>query len=115
MIIKGLIFAIIIFLVGIGVILANGMVLKQSNTPINRGTLYVGGGGSGNYSKIQDAIDNASSGDTVFVYNDSSPYYENVVVYKLINLIGEDKETTIIDGGGSGNTIELSSNNSVIK
>jgi len=25
---------------------------------------YVGGSGAGNYTKIQDAIDNASSGDT---------------------------------------------------
>ena len=34
-------------------------------------TLYVGGNGSGNYTKIQDAIDNASDGDTVFVFDDS--------------------------------------------
>ncbi|MBP1662308.1 MAG: hypothetical protein H6P94_557, partial [Thermoplasmatales archaeon] len=29
--------------------------------------LYVGGSGPGNYTKIQDAIDNASDGDTIFV------------------------------------------------
>jgi len=28
--------------------------------------LYVGGSGEGNYSSIQDAIDNASDGDTIF-------------------------------------------------
>jgi parallel beta-helix repeat protein len=60
--------------------------------------LYVGGTGPGNYTHIQDAIDNASDGDTVFVYNDSSPYYENLVVDKSINLMGEDRDTTIIDG-----------------
>lgn len=27
-------------------------------------------------------------------------YYEHVVVNKIINLIGENKSTTIIDGGG---------------
>jgi parallel beta-helix repeat protein len=71
---------------------------EQSST-ISRGeTLYVGGNGDGNYSSIQDAIDNASDEDTVFVYDDSSPYYENVVVHKSINLIGEDRNTTIIDG-----------------
>jgi parallel beta-helix repeat protein len=61
-------------------------------------TLYVGGGGPGNYSKIQWAIDNASDGDTVFVY--SGTYYENIIVDKTINLNGENRDTTIIDGSG---------------
>jgi len=59
-------------------------------------TLYVGGSGIGNYTTIQSAIDNASDGDTVFVY--SGTYYENVIVYKSICLIGEKKNSTIIDG-----------------
>ncbi len=60
--------------------------------------LYVGGSGSNNYSKIQDAIDDASDGDMVFVFDDSSPYYENISINKSINLKGEDKNTTIIEG-----------------
>jgi len=60
--------------------------------------LYVGGIGPGNHTSIQDAIDNASDGDTVFVYDDSSPYYENVIINKSIDLIGEDRNTTIVDG-----------------
>ena len=73
--------------------------LNKSSIPTsNNNTLYVGGNGPVNYSKIQDAIDNASDGDTVFVFDDSSPYYENVVVNKRINLIGEDRNTTIISG-----------------
>ncbi len=111
----GLIFTIILLFVGIGVVLASGMVIKLNNAPISRGILYVGGSGSGNYSLIQDAIDNASNGDTVFVYNYSSPYIENIVVDKSIDLIGEDRESTVIDGGESGNTIEITSNNSVIR
>jgi len=67
-------------------------------TPLDGNTLYVGGDGPGNYTTIQEAIDNASNGDMVYVYDDSSPYYENVVVDKSINLIGENRETTIIDG-----------------
>jgi parallel beta-helix repeat protein len=63
-------------------------------------TLYVGGTGGGNYSKIQWAIENATDGDTVFVYNGT--YYENLIVNKSINLTGESRDTTIIDGGGSG-------------
>jgi len=73
------------------------------------GILYVGGSGPGNYSKIQDAIDNASDGGTVFVFDDSSPYYENIIINKnAINLIGENKDTTIIDANGIGNVVTIS-------
>jgi len=58
---------------------------------------YVGGSGPGNYTRIQDAIDNASDGDTVFVYDDLSPYYHPIVIKKSIYLLGENKDTTIID------------------
>ena len=62
-------------------------------------TLYVGGNGPDNYSKIQDAIDDANPGDTVFVY--SGTYNEQVTIEEdSINLIGEDRETTIVDGEG---------------
>jgi parallel beta-helix repeat protein len=70
--------------------------------------LYVGGTGEGNYTKIQDAIDNASDRDTVFVYN--GIYYENLDVCKSINLIGEDKYNTIIDAAGNGDVILVSTN-----
>ena len=72
-------------------------------------TLYVGGTGEGNYTTIQDAIKNASDGDTVFVYDDSSPYYENVIINKSINLIGEDRNTTIIDGSFIDYSIKIKS------
>jgi parallel beta-helix repeat protein len=76
--------------------------IDKSSLPISRGNwLYVGGNGLGNYSKIQDAIDNATDGDTVFVYDDSSPYNENLNFYKSITIQGENMTTTIIDGGGS--------------
>ena len=64
-------------------------------TPLGK-TLYVGGDGPGNYSRIQDAIDNATDGDTVFVYGGS--YYENIVVDKEgLLLQGENKFNTVID------------------
>jgi parallel beta-helix repeat protein len=62
-------------------------------------TLYVGGSNPGNYSKIQDAIDNASDGDTVFVYDDSAPYSGNIAINVSIHLIGENRNTTSIEGG----------------
>ncbi|MBE3139860.1 MAG: right-handed parallel beta-helix repeat-containing protein, partial [Thermoplasmata archaeon] len=74
---------------------------KPSQTTSRGNWLYVGGSGPGNYTKIQDAIDNASDGDTVFVYDDSAPYYEEVWIRKSISLIGENKNTTnIIWRGG---------------
>jgi parallel beta-helix repeat protein len=86
--------------------------IKESSTPIfNGNTLYVGGIGPDNYTRIQDAIDNAVDGDTVFVYDDSSPYLENILVNKSIKLIGENKDTTIIDGRNHENTILIVSDN----
>jgi len=61
-------------------------------------TLYVGGSGPGNYSKIQDAIDEANVCDVVFVYDEASPYYENLIINRTMRLLGENKKTTIIDG-----------------
>jgi len=80
---------------------------KSSILIFNNNTLYVGGSGEGNYTNIMDAIDDATDGDTVFVYDDSSPYYENVVVNKSINLIGEKGKTTVIDGGGYGIVVNI--------
>jgi len=49
---------------------------------------------------IQNTINAAQSGDTIFVH--AGTYYENVVVNKTISLIGENRITTIIDGNLTG-------------
>jgi parallel beta-helix repeat protein len=85
-----------------------GYKVKTSIFCNNGNILYVGGNGSGNYSKIQDAINDAVDGDTVFVYDDSSPYHENLEVDKSIYIVGKNKITTIIDGYGSGDVIYIS-------
>jgi parallel beta-helix repeat protein len=85
--------------------------VKKSTILISDGnTLYVGGSGPGNYTKIQDAIDNSTDNNTVFVFDESSPYFENVVVDKSINLFGENKNTTIIDAEDSGSVLLIHSN-----
>jgi len=95
-------FPLVILFLLIGTVGASGISTHTiENISMTDGTtLYVGGSGPGNFTSIQDAIDSASNGDTVFVYDDSSPYYENLIVEKSINLVGEHRETTIIDGGG---------------
>jgi len=102
---KWLAVGIILLLVGIAYAPAMAQNIEKQTS---RGTwLYVGGSGPGNYSRIQDAIDNASDGDIVFVY--SGTYYEHIVVNKTIDLIGENKDTTGIDGGGTGVVVDISS------
>jgi len=58
------------------------------------------------FDSIQDGVNAVVEGGTVYVYNGT--YYENVVVDKTIDLVGEDKDNTIIDGGGSGKVVLLS-------
>ena len=98
---KGLATGLILLLIGTSIIPITAQDIEKSSPQTSsRGNwLYVGGSGPGNYTRIQDAVDNATDNDTVFIYDDSSPYYENVVINKAsISLIGEDKNTTVIDG-----------------
>ncbi len=96
----------------IGFVTGSPVSEKISQPLIRDQTLYVGGIGPGNYTKVQDAVDNASSGDTVFVYDDSSPYKENISISKSLTIRGENKQTTIIDGShGTGLSFHIYSDN----
>ena len=95
----------LLMMISTGVPLSATTLSEKSTQPLTKGNiLYVGGSGPHNFSFIQEAIDAASDGDTVFVYHDSSPYNESVVIDTSISLIGEDKQTTVIDGGYYPNT-----------
>jgi parallel beta-helix repeat protein len=50
---------------------------------------------NGDYTSIQQAIDDSESGTTIFVKN--GEYFELIEINKKITLIGEDKENTIIN------------------
>jgi parallel beta-helix repeat protein len=103
---KCLAVGIILLFIGTCIIPVTTQGNKKSSISISRGNwLYVGGNGPGNFTKIQDAVDNATGGDTVFVFNGT--YYENVIINQSINLIGENRNTTIIDGGGIDNRVYI--------
>ena len=57
------------------------------------------------FDTIQEGIDIVASGGTVNVA--AGTYEEEVVINKSLNLIGEDKTTTIIDGNDDGNAITI--------
>ena len=103
---KGLVIGIIILFVGAGVV--------PTISGTDRAIIYVDddntqGPWDGTlehpYQYINDGVDAANPGDTVFVF--SGTYCENVVVDKSIHLIGEERDTTGIDGGGSGDVIYI--------
>ncbi|UCE37959.1 MAG: right-handed parallel beta-helix repeat-containing protein [Thermoplasmata archaeon] len=96
------------------VIIFTSIVIVIEIAPIieSADTYYVDdelGEGPGNppedFTSIQDAINFSNNLDTVFVYNGT--YYENIVVDKQINLTGEDKNSTIIDGRGNKEVVRL--------
>ena len=63
------------------------------------------------YVTIQEAIDAPETLDGHTILVDEGTYYENVVVNKTVSLIGENKETTIIDGNGIETVVRLTSDN----
>ena len=69
------------------------------------GTIYVSADGTGDYTAIQDALDNASDGDTIVV--EYGIYYENVNINKSVNVIGEG---AIIDGGDADDVVSITGN-----
>jgi len=73
-------------------------------------TIIVAKDENGDYDKIQDAIDNTTEGDTIRVWEGT--YYENVVVNKMVNLVGNGSEETTIDGGGEDREPGVSSRGS---
>jgi hypothetical protein len=64
---------------------------------IDGNTIYVDDNSGADYTIIQDAIDAASDGDTIFIYNGVYEPSTNIHVYKELTIIGESKEGVIIE------------------
>jgi len=84
------------------------------NTVVSRGVIYVDDDApSGWYDAthvrtIQEGVDNATEGDTVYVYTGS--YAENVLVYKAVDLVGESRDNVIVDGTFTSDTLYVTAN-----
>jgi len=86
---------------------------SQENSFTRNGiTLYVGGNGPKNYSTIQEALNDSSENDTIYVY--SGTYNENIIISSSITLLGENPTTTSIIGNGVGDVISIHSENVII-
>ena len=73
-------------------------------------TIVVDEKGTGDYTTIQDAIDNANNDDEIYVKNGN--YYETIrIINKTISLVGEDKSNTILDGEKKNHVVYLSNAN----
>ncbi len=92
--------AVLFLLIGVPV-LASGIHLARTESA----TIVV----PDDFPTIQEAINNAVDGDTIFVENGT--YYEHVVINKTVSLVGEDVSTTIIDGNNTGHVVHVVSNN----
>jgi len=64
------------------------------------------------YSTIQEAINAASAGDTIFVK--SGTYFETLVVNKSLTLVGQDREHTILDAQKNYSTVALIEEDEVV-
>ncbi len=99
----------LILMVLIPTSLAENKHISPARSKQNNGTiLFVGGTGPNNYTRIQDAIDNATNNDAIYIFQGT--YYENIIIDKQLYLIGENKDTVIIDGFKQKNTVTIKNN-----
>ncbi len=64
------------------------------------------------YKEIWKGVDVSSDGDTVYVLNGTYTYFETTIrIDRSINLKGENKYSTIIDGYNNKNVIEINADN----
>lgn len=64
--------------------------------------------GPANFSRIQDAVNDASGGDTIFVHNGT--YHENVVVNKSLSIAGESVDFTVVEGFQNDSVVTIVAN-----
>ena len=92
--------------------------IVPSDTPKINNIIYVDDDGGADYTRIQDAIDNASDRDTIYIH--SGTYYEcRIKVNKTLSLIGLNYDTRsgndtgkpIVNANNSGHVFSIQSDN----
>ncbi len=91
---------ILLFLITVNLFIA----VDEETHALSPQTLYVGGEGIGNYSSIQEAINDAWSGDIIYVY--PGVYRETILVNKAITLRGTG-EGVVVNGEEEGSVIVI--------
>jgi parallel beta-helix repeat protein len=64
-----------------------------------------------NYTTIQEAINASETEDGHVIFAEEGTYYEHITISKSISLVGEKRDTTVIDGNGTGTVIQIIANN----
>jgi parallel beta-helix repeat protein len=86
--------------------------LPTTGEDITTPTVYVGGSEPGNFTRIQDALNNVTTNGTVYVF--PGRYHENLRIIKPVHLIGDDINNTIIDGDNKDYVLTLAADNSTV-
>jgi len=97
----GVFFLILILILGCTVGLSNKAVAADARTiyvDVKNQSGVEDGTFQHPFDSIQEGIDNATSGDTVFVYNGTYRLNASISLNKSLLLQGEDEDLTIIDG-----------------
>lgn len=108
----------VMFMIGMSALAFEIQPVKASPSTIHVDDDNVSGPWDGSpehpYQNITSGLEHAIAGDTVFVRNGT--YNENIAVNKSLTLLGENRDTTIIDGGGGYViVVDITANNVVIR
>jgi len=119
-----IVFGIVLLFLGLGfssVTYASNLKINVNSNAIQNKTIYVdddnvNGPWDGSidhpFKNVQDGVGFANDNDTVFVFQ--GIYYENVIIEKSLNLIGENKNKTIIDGQNSQIVVTIKNSNYIL-
>jgi nitrous oxidase accessory protein NosD len=98
--------ALFLFVLGL---CGTALFLGTGGNTVHAATITVDDDGPADHSRIQHAVENATAGDTVRVYD--GIYREVIVIDKELFLIGGGNDTTTIESDRTGDIVRLSAGN----
>ena len=94
------------------IVSTSSLVIKIQPIKAEPKTWTVDDDGPADFHTIQEAINAASDGDTIFVH--VGTYYARITISRSVSLVGEERNTTVIDGNGVGTVILVIADNASI-